>query len=804
MKIKIITFLLLGLVGMANAQNSGKISGTISEKSTNKPISYAIVSIKDNGKVISGANTDDKGEFTIKNLALKNYTIEIQYIGFRKYIGSALLSENKKEATFKVSLEEEATQLKGVNIVSERSTIEQKIDRKVITVGKDLTTAGASASDIMNNIPSVNVDQDGKLSLRGNENVRVLIDGRPTNIDPAQLLKQIPSTSIKKIELITNPSAKYNPEGMSGIINIILHKNANTGFNGSFSGGITFGETAKYNQSLDMNYKVGKVNFFGNGGRNFGTYFNDGKIARLDQDLVQRLDISNENDSFLYKVGMDYLINDHNTLSFYTTQNKADGTGNVNTNIDYNNGSSIDKILQKSTYEGPNQTGTYNLAYKHIFKKEGHTLDVEANFNDYKETQRASFDTETTTTNNSNSTVFFKDNIQDAQKLSTFNIDYVNPIDEKSTLEAGAEARITRTENNYSTGNPLVAPADQQSNYTYDIDIYSAYATFGQKFKKISYQIGARFESYKVAANLNRGKTTFDDDYITVYPSAYLTYNLNEKNTLQFSYSRRVDRPGLEQTKPIREFATPLVTSFGNPELLPQFTNSIEVNYTKVLTKGSITAGVFVRSINDQISRILYPDENDPSGQRQILTYTNFDNNTASGFEVSANYKITKWWDIQPAIDFSSIKQQGVVFQFDPTSNSSKPLERNVTVSAFNGRLNSNFKANKRLSFLLFGFYRGSVDGLQNNSKEMYKIDSGARYTLLDNKMNISVRFNDMFNTMRYAFDAAYPFPQKGEFTWESQTVYLGVTYGFGGGKNKSLQRKQRDDNTNKGGGGMF
>ncbi|MGL2987718.1 TonB-dependent receptor domain-containing protein [Flavobacterium sp. RSSA_27] len=804
MKIKIITFLLLGLVGMANAQNSGKISGTISEKSTNKPISYAIVSIKDNGKVISGANTDDKGEFTIKNLALKNYTIEIQYIGFRKYIGSAILSENKKEATFKVSLEEEATQLKGVNIVSERSTIEQKIDRKVITVGKDLTTAGASASDIMNNIPSVNVDQDGKLSLRGNENVRVLIDGRPTNIDPAQLLKQIPSTSIKKIELITNPSAKYNPEGMSGIINIILHKNANTGFNGSFSGGITFGETAKYNQSLDMNYKVGKVNFFGNGGRNFGTYFNDGKIARLDQDLVQRLDISNENDSFLYKVGMDYLINDHNTLSFYTTQNKADGTGNVNTNIDYNNGSSIDKILQKSTYEGPNQTGTYNLAYKHIFKKEGHTLDVEANFNDYKETQRASFDTETTTTNNSNSTVFFKDNIQDAQKLSTFNIDYVNPIDEKSTLEAGAEARITRTENNYSTGNPLVAPADQQSNYTYDIDIYSAYATFGQKFKKISYQIGARFESYKVAANLNRGKTTFDDDYITVYPSAYLTYNLNEKNTLQFSYSRRVDRPGLEQTKPIREFATPLVTSFGNPELLPQFTNSIEVNYTKVLTKGSITAGVFVRSINDQISRILYPDENDPSGQRQILTYTNFDNNTASGFEVSANYKITKWWDIQPAIDFSSIKQQGVVFQFDPTSNSSKPLERNVTVSAFNGRLNSNFKANKRLSFLLFGFYRGSVDGLQNNSKEMYKIDSGARYTLLDNKMNISVRFNDMFNTMRYAFDAAYPFPQKGEFTWESQTVYLGVTYGFGGGKNKSLQRKQRDDNTNKGGGGMF
>lgn len=804
MKIQFITYLLLSIVAIGNAQNPGKISGKITEKATNVPISYAIVSIKDNGKVVSGANTDDNGEFTIKNLVLKNYTIEIQYIGFRKYIGAALLTENKKEATFKISLEEEATQLKGVNIVNEHSTIEQKIDRKVITVGKDLTTAGASASDIMNNIPSVNVDQDGKLSLRGNENVRVLIDGRPTNIDPAQLLKQIPSTSIKKIELITNPSAKYNPEGMSGIINIVLHKNANRGFNGSFNGGITFGETAKYNQSLDLNYKVGKVNFFGNGGRNFGEYFNKGGIDRLDENIVQKLDISNDNDSYLYKIGMDYLINDRNTLSFYTNQNKADGIGNVNTFIDYHNGGLIKGIQQKSIYEGPNHTGTYNLAYKHIFKKEGHTLDIEANFNDYKETQRASFDTQTNAANNTTDQVVYKDNIQDAQKLSTFNVDYVNPINEKSTFEAGAEARITRSENNYSTGNPLVATADQQSNYTYDIDIYSAYATFGQKFKKFSYQVGARFESYKVAANLNNGKTTFDDDYITLYPSAYFTYNLNEKNTLQFSYSRRVDRPSLDQTKPIREFSTPLVTSYGNPELRPQFTNSIEVNYTKVLEKGSITAGVFVRSINDQISRILFPDNTDPSGQRQVLTYTNFDNNTASGFEVSANYKITKWWDIQPAIDFSSIKQRGVVFAFNTATNTCNPIERDVTVAAINGRLNSNFKVNKRLSFLLFGFYRGSVDGLQNNSKEMYKIDTGARYTLLENKMNISLRFNDIFNTMRYRFDTEYPYLQAGQFTWESQTVYLGITYNFGGGKNKSLQRKQRDDNTNKGGGGMF
>lgn len=806
MKLKFFLFALLGVIATAQAQNSGTVTGKITEKSNNAPISYATVSLKDNGKVVSGVNTDDNGDFTFKNLALKSYTIEIQYIGFRKYIGSVLLSENKKTAVLNVGLEEEITQLKGVNIISERSTIEQKIDRKVVTVGKDLTTAGASASDIMNNIPSVNVDQDGKLSLRGNDNVRVLIDGRPSNIDPAQLLKQIPSTSIKKIELITNPSAKYNPEGMSGIINIILHKNANTGFNGSYSGGITFGQTAKYNQSLDLNYKTGKVNFFGNVGQNFGTYFNDGLIKRLDQDITQKLDIMNDNDSYLYKIGMDYLIDDHNTISIYTNQNKSNGKGFVNTDIDYNNvtDSDISNIFQKSRYWGPEQVGTYNLAYKHIFKKEGHTLDFEANYSDNKETQNAAFDTKVTNIDNTVGNVIYEDYIKGTRKLSTLNVDYVNPLNDKTTLEAGAEARITRTDNNYITSNPGIAPADQISNYTYDTDIYSAYVTFGQKFKKLSYQVGARFESYKVAANLNYGKDKFDDDYITLYPSAYLTYNLNEKNVLQLSYSRRVDRPSLEQTKPIREFSTPLVTSLGNPELRPQFTNSVEMNYTKTLEKGSFTAGVFVRSINDQISRILYPDETDPDGNKQIMTFTNYDHNTAYGFEVSFNYKITKWWDIQPSIDFSSINQQGVVFLYDPATKTSNPLERKITVAAFNGRMNSNFKVNKRLSFLAFGFYRGAVDGLQNNSHEMYKMDIGSRYTLLDSKMNISVRFNDVFNTMKYAFDTVYPYPQTGQFSWESQTVYLGLTYNFGGAKIKNLQRKQREDNTSKGGGGMF
>lgn len=796
---------ILPLLSM-QAQNNLTITGTVTDKS-NAPISYATVTIKEGEKVITGSITDDSGNFEVKSLAPKNYTIEIQFIGYKPYVSKADLTSGKGIAFNRITLADEATQLEGVEVVQERSTIEQKIDRKVINVGRDLTTAGATASEIMNNIPSVNVDQDGKISLRGNQNVRVLIDGRPTSIDPAQLLKQIPSSSIKKIELITNPSAKYNPEGMSGIINIVLHKNSNDGFNGSLNAGITFAKEPKFNNSLDLNYRTGKVNFFGNAGKNFGKYLNDGFIERFDNNSQQILDIVNDNDSYLYKIGMDYYINDNNTLSFYTNQNGTDGTGNVNTDIRYLNGDQPN-VLQFGEYLTDNKSGAYNMAFKHKFKKEGHTLDFEGNYNDYKQTQHANFDT--TTFDTPIESLIYSDKIVDKRENTTLNLDYVNPLNEKSTLELGAEARLIRTTNDYNTQNP-VSPFTI-SHYDYDVDIYSAYATFGQKFEKFSYQIGARFESYKVKANLESNHVEpdqrlkkFDDDYMTVYPSAYLTYNLDEKNMFQLSYSRRVDRPSLEQTKPIREFSTPLVTGLGNQELQPQFTNSVELNYTKTFTKGSWTGGVYYRLINDEISRVLYSDETTDNRNDLIMSWANFDNNSAYGFELSANYKITKWWDVQPSIDYSNINQKGIVSVLRAgTTDEFDFINKEISASAFNARINSNFKATKRLSFLLFGFYRGGVDGIQNDSKEMYKMDMGGRYTMLDNKLSLSLRFNDVFNTMEYGFSGVNPYPSQGVFGWESQSLYLGINYIFGGGKNRAMQRKQREDNTKQGGGGMF
>ncbi len=791
MKSILLYFCLLGNLLAAYAQGSTSVTGKVVDKATGIAIPYASVSVKNQGKIVTGALTADDGSFEIKNVPASAVTVEIQFMGYKpRTMQADLTASGKNHSIGTVAIEEDAVKLNEVTVIAERSTIEQKIDRKVINVGRDLTSAGATASEIMNNIPSVNVDQDGKLSLRGNENVRVLVDGRPTTIDPAQLLKQIPSSSIKRIELITNPSAKYNPEGMSGIINIVLHKNSNDGFNASLNTSSTFAKEPKSANSVNANFRSGKVNFFGTYGDNYGKRINNGSIHRYYGNMVNERPLSIDDDeSHLYKIGMDFYINDKNTLSAYTNQNRVIGNSVISV-LNLFPDPSLN-LVQASEYNSSVHDAAYNIAYKKLFDKEGRTLDFEANYNRYDENQRAEFSVE-----NTDPADDYMDFIDVDRMNATVNLDYVSPVGTKGNLELGAEARYMRTEDGYLTSREDVGA----SLFDYDVDIYSAYATYGQKFSKISYQLGLRFESYRVDAFLNNEKI-FKDDYITVYPSASFVYEPVEKNQFQISYSRRVDRPSIQQTNPIREFSTPTLTSQGNPELTPQFTNSIELNYTKTIEKGSFTTGIFYRIINDEISRIIRPDPLFPN--RDLLTFDNFDTNTAFGFEASANYKITKWWDVQPSVDFSSIRQSGIVFTRDAITNEAIPLDREVNVSALNARLNANFRATRQLRFLLFGFYRGEVEGIQSVRLPMYKIDMGGRYSFAKDKATLSVRFNDIFDTMRFRFESDYP-PSKGEFKWESQSVFVGLNYMFGTGKNRELQRKQREDNTSQGGGGMF
>ncbi|MEM6864212.1 MAG: TonB-dependent receptor [Bacteroidota bacterium] len=788
---------------------NGSITGMVIDATRRLPVSFATVVLKstEDGKILTGSITDEAGKFEIQQIPEGSFLMEIQFIGYETYTQTFEITKTNKIIDLgTIILIENTQELEEVEVVAERTTIEQRVDRKVINVGKDLTTAGATASDIMNNIPSVNVDaQTGDISLRGNSNVRVMVDGKLSNVPVAQLLRQIPSSSIKSIELITNPSAKYNPEGMSGIINIVLHKNANLGFNGNINLGYTQGIRPKYNASLDLNYKVGKFNFYGNYGTNIGDYFNDGFIFRDDENSLQDFNFFNDNESHLYKVGVDFYINEKNTLSFFTNQNHFDGAGLGITDITYNTDSDRD-LIQFFNNTNDNLSQQYNFDYKLDFAKEGHNIELEVDHNHFEDDEDAEFA--------SSGATLFPDYVDfvDTERNQTFvNLDYVNPLDSISKLEIGLEARFFETDVDYtSTGLSFNSNGDlvptPSTEFIYQMDIYSGYVTFSQRYKKWSYQVGARLEDVQVVADTNQVRA-FTDNYTQIYPSAFLTYNLNEKDQLQTSFSRRVDRPGLQQVNPIREFATPLISSFGNPSLVPQFTNSFELNYTKRLKKGSFTAGVFYRAIEDEINRAVFVDRLDFN--KLILTYANFNDTSAYGIEISTNYKPTKWWSINGSFDMFSQTQRGITERLEGEPGMATEddiVVENVEVenTAWNLRMNNSFTLNKKLTLQLFGFYRGQNQNIQFEVEPLYFLNFGGRYSFAKGKGTLSVNFNDVFNTMRFQFNGQRPYIQNGEFNWESQTLYSGISYRFGSGKNRAKGRKQRDSNTKKSSGGIL
>lgn len=790
----------------------GSITGKVIDKTTNEALPYVNIVIRDFAKkIITGGITDDNGLFTVKDIPKGKSTVEFQFIGFIKYSKQINITNKKKALNLgTINLYEDSAFLDEIVVRAETSSIVQKVDRKVINVGTDLTATGTSASELLNNVQSVSVDsQTGNISLRGNENVRVLVDGKPSNISAAELLKQIPSTSIKSIELITNPSAKYNPEGMSGIINIILNKNANMGFNGSIDTGLTAGHYVRYNTSTNINYKTGKVNFFGNYGYNGGNNYNYGFVNRPDANRLQDFIFKNNNKSNLIKLGADIYLNKKNTLSFYTTQNWFTGDGDGRTIVSQNrtilaNSPSIQ--LQE------NQTEAYNINYKREFEKEGHNIEFEATYSNTESPEDAENKNLLTNANDiSYKALNFTNEIERKRNNTLLNLDYTNPISKEGKLELGIEYRADNTTNvnltdqeieNFDTnGNSQGFSLLGNSDFEYDRKILSGYINYGHKFGKLTMQLGARLEQFEVEGTFNQdGQSTQNvtDEIFSLYPSAFFTYSQSDKNQYQLSYSRRVDRPGIGQINPIREWSTPLITSIGNAALLPQFTNSFEINYTRQINKGSFTLGTFYRAINDNISRVTYKDPGDPTDVRQILSYTNFEDTSAYGLEFSVSYKVANWWKINSSMDFYSQKQFGTV---DLTTLNAQRIE--VTNEVFNARISNSFKASKRLNLQLFAMYRGPQKDIQWKTENMWMVNTGASFKILDGKGTLNFRVNDIFRGMKFAFKSSSPFVQDGRFNWESRTAYLGFNYRFGSGKNKAKQRRSRDSNTKEGNAGF-
>ncbi|MDO7173782.1 TonB-dependent receptor domain-containing protein [Mariniflexile sp. AS56] len=794
---------------------TGSISGVVLDADLKQPLPYVNIIIKSTkDEILTGGITSEDGSFKIEKVEEGKIIVSIQYIGYKTIRKEISISRGNYDINLgNIYLEEAAEGLDAVTVIAETSTIQQKVDRKVITIGKDLAATG-SASELMVGIPSVGVDaQTGDISLRGNQNVRVMVDGKLSNIPTAQLLKQIPSTAIKSIELITNPSAKYNPEGMSGIINIILHKNTMVGFNGNMSIGLTHEIEAKFNSSLDMNYRNGKFNLYGSYSNNISKNRNEGLVSRPENNSEQFFEFLDKRQSHLFKAGVDFYLNDRNTMSFFTTQNTSKSSNNGKTDaIFYNDMSFNQSQLVVSTSD--NVSSQYNFDYKHDFSKEGHNIELEVDYNVFDDDRPADFtfllgpNTDYTDFNNT------------ARKSTTVNLDYINPLSDSSKLEFGLEARLFNSDIAYastgesynSAGNLRPTPSTA---FDYTRDIYSAYANYNKQFDKWSYQLGVRAENVQedaLALSTEAESTeSFKNDYFELYPSAFITYSPSDKNSYQFSYSRRIDRPGIDQVNPIKQWSSPLISSYGNINLEPQFTNSIEANYTRTLKdrKGSVTGGVFYRVISNDINRALFIDRTDINSGRVIMTQDNFDNTTALGAELSSNYKPTSWWSINSSFDIYSQTQKGIAENLTApietaTINDIQTSVDEIDNVAWNLRMFNNFSLSKTVSFTAFGLYRGKDKSLQFDRKAMYFVNLGARVGFAQGKGTFSFNVNDVFDTMEFAFSGRKPFVQDGAFNWESNTWNVGLSYRFGGGKYRAKARKSRDDNEESGGGGFI
>ncbi|MEO9869069.1 TonB-dependent receptor [Ekhidna sp.] len=792
-KNKLLTLLFLFSSSVIYGQKDNakaEVTGSVIDQNLEEVLPYVTVAIKskDFDRIIGGQISDETGTFRIKNIPMGNYVLEFQFIGYKTLRKEVTISErNEKVEIGDIFMIEEATQLEGVEVVAERSTIQQKIDRKVINIGKDLATTGPSAVDLMVNIPSVDVDQNGTVSLRGNDNVMVLVDGKPTNLSTSQLLQQIPSGSIKQIELITNPSAKYIPEGMSGIINIILHKNTNLGFNGSMTSGLTSGHEQRWNGSVDTNYKTKKANYYLNYGLTDGPSPTWGSITRLGDPSEEVWFTINDRTSHLAKIGVDYELGERTVLSGYTVQNWFDNAAFRSTDIQFP-GNEDSEFGQEYASEVDNYTSTFNVDAKHQFSGQS-SLEVEVDYSRFEGVEKANFDFY----GNEIAVDNAEENISTDRENTTINLDYELSLGETKKLEAGAEVRLQLTDNTYKTTNPNF----RNSGYDFDRDIYAIYFSFGNDLGKWSYQLGARLEDFRTLGGFNEIdnlEQRFDDQIFSVYPSIFLSYVPDpekQRDAFNFSVSRRVDRPNLDQVNPMRAWSSARITNVGNPALIPQFTNSAELNYTRQLKAGSITSGIFYRRIHDEITRFGF---NDPDNSDNILfSYNNYRNNSAYGFELSGNYQLASWWSLTSSFDLYAQTQRGVA----------QGEFREVQNVLYNFRMNHSFKASKRLTFQLIGLYRGANTNLQYETLAFYFVNAGTRYSMFKGKGTLSINFNDIFHTQQFSFEGERPVLQSGVFDWDSQTFFIGYSHRFGSGKRQSLKRKKRDNNEKKSSGGL-
>lgn len=779
--------------------SSGVVTGTVIDESNNEPLMFASIVLHSlaDSSMVTGAITNEKGIFVIEQVPAGRFYISVNFVGYpRKEVNGIRVSP--REPVYEmgtIRVEPGAAMLSEVTVEAARELMEVGLDRRVINVDSELTATGGTALELMQNIPSVAVDFDGNVSLRGSSNVTILVDGRPsslTGLSGSEALEQIPSNMIERIEVITNPSARYSPEGTSGIINIVLKKERRGGYNGMVSLNASTGN--RYTGSLNLNYKTGRVNFFANySGRMFnmeGSGFNfRTSFLRDTTFLDQDTRFENEMNSHNASIGADYQFNDFNTLTFSVMYNTWQR--NSDNFTDYNalneNMTLTDFFSRTSGNDMENQGMNYNLNYRRTFDQKLREFNADIVFStrgmDIAENNVQRFIESSGKPSNLPDLLENTSTNGDNWMLS-LQSDYIHPLGEDQKLELGGRAYLREMGSDFNFFNfdpetsAWVNNTGLSNEFVYNEQVYAAYGIYSTMLGKYSLQAGLRLEQTFIEADQRTTSEVFSDNYLNLFPTFHLRRSFEKNQSLLVSYSRRINRPNNRYLNPFVSYTDPYDLSFGNPQLKPELINSMEVGYTRFWKNTTINPSIFYRFTDGMITRFRTMDEDG-------IAYTTFENinrGTSYGAELILSQTIFPWWRSNGT--FSYYRQ--IIEGGDAM------MEMRTDSYSWSARLVNNLNLGKGWDLQVNGFYRSPVVMLQGEMKAMYSADMGLRKNILDRKGTINLRVSDIFNTQKFRmYNYGDNFTIDMERKRNSRMVFIGFSYRINEYNNRRNQRSR-------------
>ncbi len=751
-------FLTLLLVGslQLEAQNTKKatIKGKIVDTQTGAPLGYATIRVHKtaDSSLVSGSISDDKGQFLVEVPYGKYYTV-VEFIGYKSLKGS--MFEVSKEQSVQdlgvLKIETSSRTLDEVVVQAEKSSMELSLDKRIFNVGKDLANAGGTAIDILSNVPSVSVDTEGNVKLRGSDGVRILIDGKPSGLvsfKGGAGLQQLQGNQIERVEIITNPSARYEAEGMSGIINIVLKKERKQGFNGSFE--VVTGFRPNFGVAANVNYRKNKLNFFLNYGIAYRIPISAGRLYQevYGKDTTAILQQTNNGEvrtvANTIRGGLDYFFNDKNILTASYQFRRTDVLRITNNQYkDYiNTLSNLNTITDRQQRETEAEPySEYAITYKKTYNKKGQELIADVRYLTYWERSDQTFTQSSVFANgspNKKGDLLQKSLNDEYENQLIAQLDYVQPIGKEGKFETGLRSSFRDMVNDYivtqRNEQGVFEPLPGLDNYfIYKENIHGVYGIIGNKTKKFSYQAGLRAEMTDVKTILQETNQSNPRQYTNLFPSAHFTYNINQENAFQLSYSRRVRRPTYNDLSPYVTFSDQRNFFSGNPDLNPEFTNSFDLGHIKYFEKGSFTSSLYYRHTNGKVLRIRRVDAQGFSNTRP----ENLATEDAFGAEFTSTYTPAKWWKLDFNFNFFRAITDGQnldnTFKADTYSWFARQTSRFNLAQGTDLQIRANYEAPQQLP--------------QGRRKSRTFVDLAFSKEILKGKGTLTFNVIDLFNS---------------------------------------------------------